>query len=95
MANPSSPVLVLFAYGKDILGLLGTVMVTIPFFEDWRSRKEIDEVKPGQGTAGLATEAFREVEERRRRRFFAPSKRDLFLNQNESSPGFAGVAVEV
>jgi hypothetical protein len=79
MANPSSPALVLLAYGKDILGLLGTVMVTIPFFEDWPSKKRIDEVKPGEGTAGLATDALREVEERLRRQFFAPKKRDLLL----------------
>jgi hypothetical protein len=81
MANPSSPVLVLvlLAYGKDILGLVGTVMVTIPFFEDWRSRKKIDEVKPGQGTVGLATEALKAIEEKRRREYFAPNKRDLGL----------------
>jgi hypothetical protein len=36
MADPPGLALLLLIYSKDILGLLGAILTSVPFFKEWR-----------------------------------------------------------
>jgi hypothetical protein len=73
-------VLLLLTYGKDILGLLGTILVTIPFFKDWRAKQRVEEARPGADLEGEPIRiAYGEIEKKLQNQFFTADKGDLLL----------------
>jgi hypothetical protein len=68
------------AYGKDIIGLLGTILTIIPFFREWRLKAQITRAEEGPGLEGYLThEAFSAIAEKYRKEYFLADKSDLLL----------------
>lgn len=67
-------------YGKDIVGLLGTILATIPFLKDWWVKEKITTADQGRGLSGdLTFEAFKAIANKYRNQFFEAGKTDLLL----------------
>jgi hypothetical protein len=79
MAAPPSPVPVLFLYGKDILGLLGAILTSIPFFKEWRLKANIQEAESPGAEGEVTLKAFTAIAVRFRQQFFSPDKGDFLL----------------
>jgi hypothetical protein len=79
MAEPPSPVLTLFSYGKDILGLLGAILTSIPFFKEWRIKAYLQESEAPGAEGEVTLKAFEAIANRFRRQLFAPDKGDYML----------------
>jgi hypothetical protein len=79
MADPPSPVLLLLLYGKDILGLLGAILTSVPFFKEWRLKANIQEAEAPGAEGEVTLKAFTAIADRFRQQFFSPDKRDFLL----------------
>jgi hypothetical protein len=61
MPDSQSPALLLLTYGKDILGLLGSILATIPFFREWMVKKDIEVANSAEVEGELTIKAFKEI----------------------------------
>jgi hypothetical protein len=70
LADPPSPAVLLLLYGKDILGLLGAVLTSIPFFKEWRLKANIQEAEAPGAEGEITLKAFTAIADRFRQQFF-------------------------
>jgi hypothetical protein len=77
--NRVKKVLLLLTYGKDILGLLGSILTTIPFFKEWLLRTQIQEAEAPGAEGEVTLAAFRAIAEKYRKQLFSPDKGDFLL----------------
>ena len=78
MRDPS-PLIYVLAYGKDVVGLVGTIVATVPFFQEWRLKSDIAEANSGNTEGEGAKAIFSAIAERFRERFFSPTGGDFGL----------------
>lgn len=68
------------AYGKDAVGLVGTVLTAFPFFRDRSLKKDINEATtPGVVEGAEALAAFEAIANKLNWRFFSPDGTDFWL----------------
>ena len=79
MTEPPGPVLLLFIYGKDVLGLLGAILTSIPFFKEWGIKANIQEAEAPGAEGEVTLQAFTAIADRFRRQLFSPDKGDFLL----------------
>ena len=69
-------------YIKDVLGLVGTILATIPYYRDLGRKRNIQEAQEAEQSGGVgdnARELFAAVGRHFLRQFFMPDTKDLFL----------------
>ena len=79
LTQPLCPALCLLIYGKDILGLLGAILTSIPFFKEWRLKANIQEAEAPGAEGEVTLKAFTAIADRFRQQLFSPDKRDFLL----------------
>jgi hypothetical protein len=69
-------------YAKDIVGLIGTVLATIPFYKDFSTKGNIQQAEGAMQAADVAPNArplYEDVSGHFQRRFLTPERSDLYL----------------
>jgi hypothetical protein len=79
VTDPPGAVLLLFVYGKDILGLLGAILTSIPFFKEWKIKANIQETESPGAEGEVTLQAFTAIADRYRRQLFSPDKGNFLL----------------
>jgi len=69
----------LLSYGRDGLGLLGTILVTIPFFREWGLKRSISLAEDPSGMDEWSRKIFDAMSAKLRREFFSPDRYDFWL----------------